>query len=104
MSTIDAVSSANGPRLPSASLRLRPCPEIDSACVCIQSWKSARVLGSNAPRISSSSTVSDTCEAGSDPSSGDCGAERLPGVSSTNVSPSSVFWRRIARASRGSGE
>ena len=80
---MSAVSSANGPRLPSASFRSRPRPEIACACVCIQSWKAARVLGSNARRISSSSTVSDTCDAGSWPPSGIGVAELRPGVSST---------------------
>ena len=31
------------------------------------------------------------------------GAPALPGLSATNVSPRSVFWRRIARVSVGTG-
>ena len=83
-STIVAVSSANGARLPSASLRSCPRPSpMACACVCIHSWKFARVSGSNERRISSSSTVSDTCVDASSPPSGIVSALLLPGVSST---------------------
>ena len=83
MSTSSAASSANGPRLPSASLMSRPCPSNASACDCIQTWNAWRVSGSNVRRISSSSTVSETWPSASRPPSGSVGAELVPGVSST---------------------
>jgi hypothetical protein len=49
-------------------------------------------------KISSSSTVGVTWALLSVPPSGIVGLPGLPGVSSTYVSPSSVFWRRIALA------
>jgi hypothetical protein len=73
------------------------------ACSCIHVWNASRVGLSNVRRISSSCTVSDTWDSASVPSSCTAGALAEPGVSSTYVSPSSVFWRRIARASDGSG-
>ena len=81
----------------------RPCPSIATACVCIHSWNAARVFGSNVRRISSSSTVSEMLPSGSSPPSSSARAPSVPGVSSTYVSPSSVFCRRIACASEGSG-
>ena len=77
------MSCANGARLPSASLRSWPRPSSDWAWVWIQFWKAARVLGSNARRISSSSTVSATCPVARRPLSGTLRAFGLPGVSST---------------------
>jgi hypothetical protein len=83
MSTATLASSANGPRLPSASLMSRPWPLIACACVCIHTWKASRVRGSNARKISSSSTVGEICVVLSRPPSGIGVADRLPGVSST---------------------
>ena len=70
MSTATLASSANGPRLPSASLMSRPWPLIACACVCIHTWNASRVLGSNERKISSSSTVGETCVVLSLPPSG----------------------------------
>jgi hypothetical protein len=53
------------------------------ACACIHVWNAARVLGSKARRISSSSTVSEICERASVPFSGTALADGEPGVSST---------------------
>jgi hypothetical protein len=60
-----------------------PRPASDWAWFCIQDWKAARVSGSNARKISSSSTVGDTCEAGSVPPSWIVPLDLSPGVSST---------------------
>ena len=49
------------------------------------------------------STVGATWPAGRRPPSGSFGADAEPGVSSTYVSPRSVFWRSIARVSLGTG-
>ena len=54
------VSSANGARLPSASLRYLPLAETARPCWSSQLEKSRRVLASKVRRISSSSTVSAT--------------------------------------------
>ena len=56
------------------------------------------MFGSTALKISSSSTVGATCELRRKWPSGTVGLCGSPGVSSTKVSPSSVFWRRMARA------
>ncbi len=77
------VSSANGARLPRASEMSRPRPSDASASCCIQIWNAARVLGSKARKISSSSTVGDTAPAGRRPFSGIVPALLEPGVSST---------------------
>ena len=98
------VSWAKGARLPSVALRSSPRPAVACAMDCSQVCRSARVRGSSARRISSSSTVGETRPAGSRPPSARKPALRpSPGVSSTYVSPRSVFWRSVARASRGSG-
>ncbi len=97
------VSSANGASSPSAALTSAPRPSVATASWSIHERNASRVGASNARKISSSSTVGATCPAGSRPPSGSFGADAEPGVSSTYVSPSSVFWRRIARVSLGTG-
>ena len=82
MSTSSAASSANGPRLPSASLTSRPWGPIAVACSCIQTWNASRVSASKVRKISSSWTVSETCDSASVPPSGTGSASALPGVSS----------------------
>ncbi len=76
-------SCANGARLPIASERSRPRPLSAWAWVCIHSWNASRVFSSKARKISSSSTVGDTWEAGSVPFSANVPLALLPGVSST---------------------
>ncbi len=72
-------------------------------CCCIQVWNAARVAGSKVERIWSSWTVGAIWAWGSDPPSRSLRALDDPGESSTYVSPSNVFWRRIARVSAGRG-
>ncbi len=99
-----APSCAKPARLPSALFRSSGAvPEIVFEDSCTQERKAAFVAGSKMRRISSSSTVGSTCEFTSVPPSASSPADGWPGVSSTKVSPSSVFWRRIARVSRGIG-
>ena len=83
MSTASLASSANGPRLPSASLMSRPWPLTAWACVCIQVWNACCVFGSKERKISSSSTVGEIWETASRPPSGTAFACGEPGVSST---------------------
>ena len=110
-----------GPRLPNESLRSTPRPLIASAAFCCQRWNEVRVSSSRALKISSIWVASSVRLIPSVPPSGivstdsasasetlaaapsETGAASVPGsvpdVSSTKVSPSSVFCRRIARAS-----
>jgi hypothetical protein len=80
-----------------------PRPWAAAAWDCIQVRNAARVSPSKERKISSSSTVAATAERGRVPPSGNIPLLLVPGVRSTKVSPSSVFVRSIARASRGTG-
>jgi hypothetical protein len=73
------------------------------ASCCIQVWNAALVRASNVRKISSSWTEGCTCALGRVPSSGSFGAFLSPWVSSTYVSPRSVFCLSIARVFAGIG-
>ena len=77
------VSSANGARLPKASERSCPRPVTPTASDCIHTWKSWRVSSLKARKISSSSTVGETCAGASVPPSRSLRVVLVPGVSST---------------------
>ena len=96
-------ADTNSGRFPNSALMSAPRPWAAAAWDCIQVWKAARVSSSKERKISSSSTVAATAERGSVPPSGSMPVRSLPAVRSTKVSPSSVFVRSIARASRGTG-
>ena len=99
---MSAPSCAKPGSVPSASLKSRPRPSMPSARSCCQVRNCARVCGSRAWKISSSSTVGLTWPLGSRPPSGIVFCD-APGVSSTYVSPSSDFWRSVAFVSVFSG-
>ena len=117
MSTSSDASSANGPRLPSASLMSRPWPR-DRLGLRLHPLLERRArLGSNVRRISSSSTVSDTLPSGSRPPSGSfaralgAGRELDVGLAQQRLlaqdrlrvrRAAARTWRR-ARSSRASG-
>jgi hypothetical protein len=88
---------------PSESFRSRPRrPATARSTSRTQRPKNSRVGLSKAENTSSSSTVGSTWTSGSRPPSASSSRPR-PGASSMYVSPSSVFWRRISRASRRTG-
>ena len=95
--------SANGARLPIASFSASPRPLKTRPWLISQRWNASRVFGSKARKMSSSWTVGATLPSPSVPPSRSFGPRFVPGVNSTYVSPSNVFWRRIARESRGIG-
>ena len=97
------LSRRSGPAFPTTSLRSWSRPFSDSATPVTNVLKSRRVAGVNARITSSSSVVGWTRASASRPPSGIFGALREPGDSSTYVSPSSVFVRRIACALLASG-
>ena len=74
---------ANAGRFPSASEKSWPRLVIVVASSCCQMWKAWRVPGSNARRISSSSTVGCTWPSANRAPSFKGGARLVPGVSST---------------------
>ena len=103
---MSSVFSANGVRFASAALTCAARPRTAVPCWSNQVVNRWRVIGSNVRRTSSSWTVSATCPRGNVPPSFRTSfpsAPASPGDSSTYVSPSSVFCRRTARVSRGSG-
>ena len=94
---------SNGGSSPIAAERSAPRPRKASACCCIQTWNAWRVGWLNVRNISSRLTEGATLAAARLPPSGSGVELLLPGVSSTYVSPRSVFWRRIALVSVGIG-
>gem|GEM_PF-6939347 len=98
-STTPCAFSTKTGRLPSASDRSRPRPAPACAALAIHCWNVLRVFLSKIENSSSNSTACATWPSRSRAPSLMSGAPGLPVVTSTYVSPSSVFWRRIARAS-----
>ena len=97
-------SVVNGPRLPKESLRSRPRPLTAIAEFCIQRWKALRV--SLVERLEDLVDLGRVLGLGARQAGrrrAAVGASSVPPVSSMKVSPSSVFWRRIARVSEGIG-
>ena len=74
---------ANGKSWAKAWLNCSPRPVSAIPPCTIQVWNARRVLGSNAEKIWSRSTVGETCAWGSEPPSGNLGPFGLPGESST---------------------
>ena len=101
-----AASSANGPRLPSASLRSRAAAvDRRAPASCIHVWNAARVRGSKARKISSSSTVGgDLRRPAARPPSGIVGARRRARASARRRSrPAASSGAGSPCASAGSG-
>jgi hypothetical protein len=96
-------SSVSGPSSPSAWLTSSPRPRSAPAPSVNSDWTFSRVSGSSIPSTRSSGCVASTLAGSRSPPSVIFGASRLPGDSTTNVSPSSVFCRSTARVSAGIG-
>ncbi|CAB4928703.1 unannotated protein [freshwater metagenome] len=108
MSNRPSAPSDNGAIWPTAALRFLPCPSVPLAIEVRTTFRSLRVFASNASRIWSSSTVGWMLFEGIVPPSAMNARRaiwsfRVPNERFTNVSPTSVFVRSVARVSFGSG-
>ncbi len=90
-------------KLPAAAFRSSSRPSSAAALLVSSETIRARVGASSIPSTRSSGWVGAIWSIGIVAPSRSGGRSRFPGDSATNVSPRSVFWRRIARTSEGSG-